>query len=158
MGPEDAVTHLAADPNHATPVDAAVFVKTDGRAGGDAGRRRVCGAYARPVGRPGPGDRPHRHVHPVRDARRAPGGGQIEFRARRVNEGEGEGLHFEIESWARPGDRLSHLLYNRLLLAKEIQLNLWTETCLGVVRGSGGRLVGGVRVHTRRVDEPVPES
>ena len=66
-----------------------------------------------------------------------------------------------IESWARPGDRVSHLLYNKLLLAKEIQLNLWTETCLGVVRNSGGRLQGGVRVHTRRVDDggmrPGPE-
>ena len=59
---------------------------------------------------------------------------------------------FEIESWARPGDRVSHLLYNKLLLAKEIQLNLWTETCLGVARNTGGRLHGGVRVHTRRVD------
>ena len=61
---------------------------------------------------------------------------------------------FEIESWARPGDRVSHLLYNKLLLAKEIQLNLWTETCLGVVRNSGGRLVKEVRVHTWRVDDP----
>ena len=50
---------------------------------------------------------------------------------------------FEIESWARSGDRVSHLLYNKLLLAKEIQLNLWTETCLGVARNSGGRLQGG---------------
>ena len=49
--------------------------------------------------------------------------------------------------------RVSHLLYNKLLLAKEIQLNLWTETCLGVVRNSGGRLQGGVRVHTRRVED-----
>ena len=37
--------------------------------------------------------------------------------------------------------------------AKEIQLNLWTETCLGVARNSGGRLHGGVRVHTRRVED-----
>ena len=69
--------------------------------------------------------------------------------------GPGSELVFEIESWARPGDRVSHLLYNKLLLAKEIQLNLWTETCLGVVRNSGGRLQGGVRVHTRRVDDGV---
>ena len=77
--------------------------------------------------------------------------GQIEFRARR----EGEELVFEIESWARPGDRLSNLLYNHLLLAKEIQLNLWTETCLGVARNSGGRLRGGVQVTTRRVSDPL---
>ena len=77
--------------------------------------------------------------------------GEIEFRAR-CEDGE---LVFEIESWARSGDRVSNLLYNKLLLAKEIQLNLWTETCLGVARNSGGRLRGGVRVHTRRVDDPV---
>ena len=50
---------------------------------------------------------------------------------------------------------MSHLLYNKLLLAKEIQLNLWAETCLGVARNSGGTLRGGVRVHTRRVDDPL---
>ena len=77
--------------------------------------------------------------------------GQIEFRARR----EGDELVFEIESWARPGDRVSHLLYNKLLLAKEIQLNLWAETCLGVARDSGGRLQGGIRVRTRRVADPL---
>ncbi|MDT0352814.1 DUF1990 family protein [Pseudonocardia charpentierae] len=158
VGPEDAVTHLAADPNHATPVDAAVFVKT----AGEPGEMRVGDEYV--VRMPGPWDGPVQVIARTATSIRFATlhghleAGQIEFRARRVNEGECEGLHFEIESWARPGDRLSHLLYNRLLLAKEIQLNLWTETCLGVVRGSGGRLVGGVRVHTRRVDEPVPES
>jgi hypothetical protein len=79
--------------------------------------------------------------------------GQIEFRARC----EGPELVFEIESWARPGDRVSHLLYNKLLLAKEIQLNLWTETCLGFARNSGGKLQGGVRVHTRRLADPLAE-
>ena len=74
---------------------------------------------------------------------------------------EDDDLVFEIESWARSGDRVSNLLYTKLLLAKEIQLNLWTETCLGVARNSGGRLRGGVRVHTRRVQdediEPGPD-
>ena len=39
-------------------------------------------------------------------------------------EPEGDALRFEIESWARAGDRLSALLYNKLRLAKEIQLNM----------------------------------
>jgi hypothetical protein len=158
VGPEDAVTHLAVDPNHAAPADAAVFVKT----AGEPGEMRVGDEYV--VRMPGPWD------GPVRVIARTPTSfrfgtmeghleaGQIEFRARQVDEGDDVGLHFEIESWARPGDRLSHLLYNRLLLAKEIQLNLWTETCLGVVKGSGGRLVGGVRVSTRRVEDPFPGS
>jgi len=137
------------------PKDAAVFVKS--KEGGDtsSGEMEVGDEYV--VRMPGPWDGPVRVVH------RAPTSfrfvtlkghleaGEIEFRAR-CEDGE---LVFEIESWARSGDRVSNLLYNKLLLAKEIQLNLWTETCLGVARNSGGRLRGGVRVHTRRVDDPV---
>jgi hypothetical protein len=152
VGPEQAVAQLAADPNAAAPADAAVFVKTRGE--GDT--MEIGDEYV--VRMPGPWD------GPVRVIDRSPASfrlatlrghleaGQIEFRARC----EGDELVFEIESWARPGDRFSHQLYNRLLLAKEIQLNLWTETCLGVVDNSGGRLHGGVRVHTRRVAEPLP--
>ena len=109
---------------------------------------------------PGPWDGPVRVVHRTPTSFRfatlagPPGGGADRvpgaLRGRRAGD-----LVFEIESWARPGDRVSHLLYNKLLLAKEIQLNLWTETCLGVARNSGGELRGGVRVHTRRVDDPL---
>lgn len=74
--------------------------------------------------------------------------GQIEFRART----DGSVLLIEIESWARPGDRMSHLLYNRLLLAKEVQLNLWTETLMRQIVNSGGRRRGALRVETRRLD------
>jgi hypothetical protein len=153
LGPEQAVAQLAADPNSAAPADAAVFVKTRG----EVDTMEVGDEYV--VRMPGPWDGPVRVVHRTRTSFRLATlrghleAGQIEFRARC----EGDELVFEIESWARPGDRFSHLLYNRLLLAKEIQLNLWTETCLGVVGNSGGRLHGGVRVHTRRVAEPLPE-
>jgi hypothetical protein len=153
LGPEQAVAQLAADPNSAAPADAAVFVKTRG----EVDTMEVGDEYV--VRMPGPWDGPVRVVHRTRTSFRLATlrghleAGQIEFRARC----EGDELVFEIESWARPGDRFSHLLYNRLLLAKEIQLNLWTETCLGVVGNSGGRLHGGVRVHTRRVAETLPE-
>jgi hypothetical protein len=152
VGPEQAVTELAADPNSAAPADAAVFVKIRG----EDDTMEVGDEYV--VRMPGPWDGPVRIVHRTPTSFRLATldghleAGQIEFRARC----EGDELVFEIESWARPGDRLSHLLYNRLLLAKEIQLNLWTETCLGVVRNSGGRLHGGIRVHTRRVADPQP--
>jgi hypothetical protein len=151
LGPEQAVAQLAADPNSAAPADAAVFVKTRG----EVDTMEVGDEYV--VRMPGPWDGPVRVVHRTRTSFRLATlrghleAGQIEFRARC----EGDELVFEIESWARPGDRFSHLLYNRLLLAKEIQLNLWTETCLGVARNTGGRLRGGVRVHTRRVDAPL---
>ncbi len=151
-GPEELVAQLAADPNSACPEYVAVFVKAqpDQGDGMDVGDEYI-------VRMPGPWD------GPVRVVRRTPTSfrfatltghleaGEIEFRAGT----EGEELVFEIESWARPGDRFSHLLYNRVLLAKEIQLNLWTETCLGAVGLSGGRRHGGVNVHTRRVADPL---
>jgi hypothetical protein len=56
VSPEDAVTHLAVDPNHATPVDAAVFVKT----AGEPGEMRVGDEYV--VRMPGPWDGPVRVV------------------------------------------------------------------------------------------------
>ena len=149
--PEQLVTQLATEPNSAAPQDAAVFVK----ARGDGDRMEVGDEYV--VRMPGPWDGPVRVVHRTPTSFRFATlhghleAGEIEFRAR-CEAGE---LVFEIESWARPGDRVSHLLYNKLLLAKEIQLNLWTETCLGVARNSGGRLQDGVRVHTRRVDDPL---
>lgn len=152
VAPEDVVAGLADDPNSGAPRDVAVFVKTRG----EQGALRVGDEFV--VRMPGPWD------GPVRVVARSPRAfrlatlrghleaGQIEFRAR-SQDGE---LHVEIESWARPGDRLSHLAYNRLLVAKEIQLNLWTETLLRVARRSGGRLTGGVRVDTRWLDEPIP--
>ena len=36
-------------------------------------------------------------------------------------------LEFRIESWARAGDRLSNLLYDRLRMSKEVQLHMWTS-------------------------------
>jgi hypothetical protein len=154
-GPEQVVAQLATDPNSAAPEDAAVFVKA--KEGGDTsfGEMEVGDEYV--VRMPGPWDGPVRVVHRTPTSFRFATlkghleAGEIEFRARC----EGDDLVFEIESWARSGDRLSNLIYNTLLLAKEIQLNLWTETCLGVARNSGGRLAGGVRVHTRRVDDPL---
>jgi hypothetical protein len=153
VGPEQVIARLADNPNSAAPEDAAVFVKAADGAGTDAAMA-VGDEFV--VRMPGPWDGPVRVVYRTPTSFRFATlrghleAGMIEFRARC----ERDELVFEIESWARPGDRVSHLLYNKLLLAKEIQLNLWTETCLGVVRHSGGRLNGGVRVSTRRVADP----
>ena len=73
--------------------------------------------------------------------------GEIEFRAR----ADGDGLRFEIESWARAGDQLSNLLYNNLRLAKEIQLNMWSHFCIRTASMSGGRPQGGITIRTRWV-------
>jgi uncharacterized protein (UPF0548 family) len=73
--------------------------------------------------------------------------GEIEFRANT----DGDCLHFEIESWARAGDRMSALLYNNLRLAKEIQLNMWSHFCIRAARMAGGRPQGGITIQTRWV-------
>ena len=76
--------------------------------------------------------------------------GEIEFRA----SPDGRALRFEIESWARAGDRLSALLYNKLRLAKEIQLNMWSHFCIRAAKLAGGRPQGGITIRTRWVPWP----
>ncbi|MDQ2814054.1 MAG: DUF1990 family protein [Actinomycetota bacterium] len=79
--------------------------------------------------------------------------GEIEFRAT----AEPDALGFEIESWARAGDRLADVLYNKLRLAKEIQLNMWSHFCVRAAALAGGRPQGGVTIRTRWVSWPPPE-
>jgi hypothetical protein len=76
--------------------------------------------------------------------------GQIEFRM-----GVGNPTVFEIESWARSGDRLSNLLYHHLRMAKEVQLHMWTSFLEQVAKLSEGRLTGGIEVVSRKVEDPL---
>ncbi|MFC5995603.1 hypothetical protein ACFQE5_15415 [Pseudonocardia hispaniensis] len=145
--PEEVIEHFACGPNRAAPAEMAVFDK----AIGPQGRLRLGDEFH--IRMPGPWD------GPVRVIDRGPASfrfatlrghleaGQIEFRART----EGATMRIEIESWARPGDRLSDLLFNHLPLAKETQLTLWVETCLRLAQATGGRTRDGVHVHTRRI-------
>ena len=149
-GPADVIGRLAGDPNCGAPTEVARFEKIKGR----HGRLRVGDEFL--IRMPGPWDGPVRVVAVTAASFRLATlrghleAGQIEFRCRT----DADGLVFEIESWARSGDRLSHLLYDGLRLAKEIQLNLWVETCLRLARAIGGRHRGGVHVVTRRLPEP----
>ena len=132
--------------NQASP-EMAVFRKTRGA----QGTLRQGDEFV--VRMPGPWDGPVRVVR--RDAasfRLATLGGhleagEIEFRA----EPDGDALRFEIESWARAGDRLSALLYNKLRLAKEVQLNMWSHFCVRAASLAGGRPQGGITIRTRWV-------
>jgi hypothetical protein len=148
--PGEVIGRFAGDPNCGAPAEVAVFEKTVG----EPGELRVGDEFV--IRMPGPWNGPVRVIAQSPTSFRLATlrghleAGQIEFRCRR----EGDGLQFEIESWARAGDRLSHLLYNRLRLAKEIQLNMWLETCLRLARDLGGKPRGGVQVHTRRLDRP----
>jgi hypothetical protein len=154
VSPEDLVAGVSADLNRVTPTEFAVFQKVHG----DDEEMRVGDEYV--VRMAAPWDGPVRVVHRTpRSFRFATlaghlEAGQIEFRA-----GERpEGLRFEIESWARSGDRLSNLLYHRLRMAKEIQLHMWTSFLERDAREAGGRPVGGIDIHTRRVEAGADEA
>jgi hypothetical protein len=75
--------------------------------------------------------------------------GQIEFRA----SADHRSLWFEIESWARSGDRFSDLLYDRLRISKEVQLHMWSSVLRRVVGLTEGTMEGGVVIVTRLVPE-----
>jgi uncharacterized protein (UPF0548 family) len=149
LSPEELVDRVAANPDRAAPSEFATFKKTLGK----DGVMTVGDEYL--VRMPGPWD------GPVRVVERRPRGfrlatlhghleaGQIEFGA----DGSDGHLLFSIESWARAGDRLSNLLYNRLRISKEVQFHMWTSFLERVVKLSGGRREGGLRIHTRRVSE-----
>ncbi|HEV2858498.1 MAG TPA: DUF1990 family protein [Solirubrobacterales bacterium] len=81
--------------------------------------------------------------------------GQIEYRAREDH----RGVVFEIESWARSGDRLSDLLYTHVQISREVQLHMWASVLRNVVDLAGGKMDGGIVITTRRVDpEAIPRS
>jgi hypothetical protein len=151
MGPPELMDTVAANLNRASP-EMAVFRHTRGRPG------QLRQGDELIVRMPGPWDGPVRVVHRDPASFRLATleghleAGEIEFRAA----SDGDALHFEIESWARAGDRLADLLYNRLRLAKEIQLNMWSHFCVRAAALAGGRLSGGVTIRTRSVDWPPP--
>jgi hypothetical protein len=147
LSPAGLVEMVADKLNQASP-EMAVFRKTRGAKGplrqGDEFLVRM----------PGPWDGPVRVVHRDDTSFRLATleghleAGEIEFRASLAD----EALRFEIESWARAGDRMADLLYNKLRLAKEIQLNMWSHFCVRTAALAGGRPRGGVTIHTRWAD------
>jgi hypothetical protein len=147
LGPAELIDRVAGDPNVVAPSRLARFRKTVGT----DGEMAVGDEFI--VHMPGPWD------GPVRVVDRRPDGfrfatldghleaGQIEWRAWQNGH-----LNFAVESWARSGDRLSALMHDRLRMAKEVQLYMWTSILERVAGECRGKLVDGVRVETRRVD------
>jgi hypothetical protein len=144
MTPAALIELVSSRLNQASP-EMAVFRKTRG----GPGALRHGDEFI--VRMPGPWDGPVRVVHRGEASFRLVTlrghleAGEIEFRAAP----HGDELHFEIESWARAGDRLSSLLYNKIRLAKEIQLNMWSHFCVRTAMLAGGRPRGGIRIRTR---------
>jgi hypothetical protein len=151
LHPEELMARLQADPDSAAPSEFATFRKVVG----DEGAMRPGDEYI--VRMPGPWDGPVRvvEVSPRSFRFMTLSGhleaGQIAFRV--DGDGDGERIRFEIESWARSGDRLSNLLYDRLRMSKEIQLHMWTSFLERVIRISGGQRDRGLRIDTRRVED-----
>ena len=146
MTPSVLIDLVSARLNQASP-EMAVFRKTRGA----QGTLRKGDEFV--IRMPGPWDGPVRVVRRDETCFRLATlaghleAGEIEFRAGP----DGDALHFEIESWARAGDRLSALLYNNLRLAKEIQLNMWSHFCVRAASLAGGRPQGGITIRTRWV-------
>jgi hypothetical protein len=149
LSPEELMRRLQADPDSAAPTEFATFKKVEG----DEDAMSPGDEFV--VRMPGPWDGPVRVVEVTPRSFRLLTlnghleAGQIAFRA---DGGDGH-LEFEIESWARAGDRLSDLLYDRLRMSKETQFHMWTSFLERVIGLSGGEREGPLRIHTRRVEE-----
>jgi hypothetical protein len=148
LGAEALIARLAADPDRVAPGALAHFVKV----AGEPGRMAVGDEFV--VRMPGPWDGPVRVIDVTPTSFRFATlaghleAGQIEWRAR----DDDGALAFGIESWARSGDRLSDLMHNRLRMAKEVQLHMWTAVIERAARLAGGRLERGIDIDTRRVE------
>lgn len=144
VGPQELVSRLLVDPNRASPTEVATFEAVS--------RDRSPGAEFA-VRMPGPWDAPVRVVERTPTSFRLATlrghmeAGEIEFRA---SDAPGGRLLFEIESWTRSGDRLFDLLYDKVPLAREMQLHMWTQFCEAAARMAGGTAPEGVTVTTWR--------
>ncbi len=147
LTPEGLMARMAENLDRVAPSEFATFQKTEGEKGSlDSGDCYV-------VRMPGPWDGPVRVVAAGPTSFRLatlPGhleAGQIEFRA----SSDYRSLWFEIESWARSGDRLSDALYARLRISKEVQLHMWASVLRRIVGLTEGKMEGGIVITTRTV-------
>lgn len=143
----EVMAKIQADPNLVAPTEFARFERIQGK----DGAMRINDEYI--VHMPGPWNGPVRVAEVADDSFRFVTlhghleAGQIEFRASKDDD-----LTFQIQSWARSGDALSSLLYDRVRIAKEIQLHMWTSTLEQVVRLSEGSRRGRISIETYRFD------
>lgn len=148
LTPERLMGRISENLDGIAPSEFATFQKVEG----EKGNLRKGDRYV--VRMPGPWDGPVRVVAADATSFRLatlPGhleAGQIEFRAR----SDHRSLWFEIESWARSGDRLSDLLYARVRISKEVQLHMWSSVLRRVVDLAAGKMEGGIVITTRVVE------
>jgi len=146
--PAELMEAIVADLDRVAPSEFATFQKIEG----EEARFRVGDEYV--VRMPGPWDGPVRVVAADSTSFRLATlsghleAGQIEFRAG----ADHRSLGFEIESWARGGDRLSDLMYTHLRISKEVQLHMWSSVLRRVSELARGKIEGGIVITTRTVE------
>jgi hypothetical protein len=140
---------VLSDPNVACPLEIARFERDT------AGSRPVELGEEMRVRLPGPWNGPVRVID-VSDRsfrlatlRGHMEAGEIEFRARDAN---GE-LVFEIESWVRSSNAVFDFFYDRLGIARELQLDMWAFFLERVAQVSGGAPDQSIKVYTQRCDD-----
>jgi hypothetical protein len=146
---QDVISAFAGVPDRAAPRALATFVKLHG----EEGVLRVGDEFT--VRMPGPWDGPVRVVEITDNGfglATLAGhleAGRIRFTADDLGPGR---MELRIEAWARGGDRLSNLLFDRLPVNKEVQLHMWTSVLERLIKLSGGTRDGRIDITTRRVD------
>lgn len=143
------IAAFAGRPNCASPQQLADFDKVHGQ----EGRLRVGDEFTIRI--PGPWDGPVRVIEVdstgfgfvTLDGHLE--AGRIRFSARDLAPGC---LEVRIEAWARGGDQLSNLLFDRIAINKEVQLHMWTSVLERLRQLSQGRYDGPLQATTKRVD------
>jgi len=148
MNAAELIGRVAQDPDVVAPGEFTSFQKRRG----DEGEMREGDEFL--VRMPGPWNGPVRVIEKTPTSFRFATldghleAGQIEWRAR----DGADTVQFQVESWSRPGDRLSNLMHHRLRMAKEVQLHMWTSVLERVVKLTGGRRAAPLDIHTRVAD------
>lgn len=144
-----AMARLQADPNTIAPQGLAPFEKVVGDVGamlvGDRFVVELAGPWTGPVEVADATETTFRLV--TLDGHME--AGFIDFS---VTETDGDLLQFTIESRARSGDHAMHVLYDHLGVAKNLQSEMWVETCERFPAVVSGRQHGPVDILTERVE------
>jgi hypothetical protein len=147
---EQLIDYILEEPNRVAPTEMARFETVDGHPA-----RNLTLGDELVVRLPGPWNGPVRVIDRTPTSFRFATlqghmeAGEIEFRTRTNQRGF---LEFRIESWARSGDRVFHLLYERFPIGRELQQHMWSQFCRRVAAVSGGVRMSNPACTTRRIE------
>lgn len=152
LSAEQLIDAIRADPNVIADSRLAPFVKKDGEPGimalGDRYTVETAGPWSGPV-EVISSEPDHFRLATLQGHMEA---GLMEMRARN----DGDVLVFEIESWARSGDRMFDVVYDKVGLAKAMQSEMWVSACEAAIGLSGGRQTGPVTISEQQAQDLLP--